>query len=420
MSEKLFDITTVDGFGESLTQGIHAPFKKVRTSDLGGPDKVCLMLVVSLDAKDDWHYGILQNSRYFQMMIQNDGSMDVFVGVSRDVKFRKCKTTSLEDCTRRINKYISDCFAATKIASELFAVAKELTAGFERAAVSEKDFWFGYFKEQHGAMGGYSPQDYAKTVGYKRELPDFLEETDTTVRPKIENYFKAIKSKFGIKDRMAGTSTTPTYIVSVQKYLVFPGRHSLSDAAWRIQYGRPSPQSIKKYVETFNASLESDGVNSHLGRGTAIWGADIFHQRTGELVAHWEDRAIISAYKSKPMFEVVAAFPVRTVEKVEGFDQAFKQFMMHAQKVLSDYMAKEFPTLPIAELKPQEGGRYIRITRDEGVSRSAWGFVDKTNGDVLKPAGWSAPAKGARANIFDQSSWRNVGAYGPSYVRNMV
>ena len=345
MSGKLFDITTVDGFGESLTQGIHAPYKKVRTSDLGGPDKVCLMLVVSLDAKADWINGILQNSRYFQMMIQNDGSMDVFVGVSRDVKFRKCKTTSLEDCTRRINKYISDCFAATKIASELFAVAKELTAG---------------------------------------------------------------------------TSTTPTYIVSVQKYLVFPGRHSLSDSAWRIQYGRPSPQSIKKYVETFNASLESDGVNSHLGRGSAIWGADIFHQRTGELVAHWEDRAIISAYKSKPMFEVVAAFPVRMVEKAEGFDQAFKQFMMHAQKVLSDYMTKEFPTLTMPELKPQEGGRYMRITKEEGVSRSAWGFVDKTNGDVLKPAGWSAPAKGARANIFDQSSWRNVGAYGPSYMRNMV
>ena len=345
MSGKLFDVTTVDGFAESLVQGIHAPYKNANKSTLGGAESVSLLLTVSLDAKADWHYGYIQNSRYFNMHISNDGVMEVFSGGSRDAKFRKSRTNSLEDCTRRINKYISDYFAATKIASELFAVAKELTAG---------------------------------------------------------------------------TSTTPRYVVSVQKYLVFPGRGYIPNMAWRREYGRPSPQSIKKYVETFNAGLEAGGANSHLGRGSAIWGADIFDQLAGEPVAHWKDRSIISIYKSKPMFEVMAAFPVRTVEKAEGFDQAFKQFMMHAQKVLSDYMAKEFPTLPVAELKPQEGGRYVRITKEEGVSRAAWGFVDKTNGDVLKPAGWSAPAKGARANIFDQSSWRNVGAYGPAYVRNMV
>jgi hypothetical protein len=115
-----------------------------------------------------------------------------------------------------------------------------------------------------------------------------------------------------------------------------------------------------------------------------------------------------------------AAFPMRMVEKAAGFDAAFDGFLAHSQKTLTDYMTSQFPTLPFAALKAYEGGRYVKIVKEEGSSsRSAWGFVDKTNGDVLKAAGWGVPAKGARANVFDRGSWRNVGAYGPAYMRDM-
>ena len=77
MSGKLFDVTTVDGFAESLVQGIHAPYKNANKSTLGGAESVSLLLTVSLDAKADWHYGYIQNSRYFNMHIskrRRDGS----------------------------------------------------------------------------------------------------------------------------------------------------------------------------------------------------------------------------------------------------------------------------------------------------------------------------------------------------------
>ena len=69
-------------------------------------------------------------------------------------------------------------------------------------------------------------------------------------------------------------------------------------------------------------------------------------------------------------------------------------------------------------IKP--GRKFIKIIRDNSV----WGFVAKADGvhkgvpmiagDVLKAAGWSAPAKHTRGNIFDNKqdyfSWT-----GPDY-----
>ena len=69
-------------------------------------------------------------------------------------------------------------------------------------------------------------------------------------------------------------------------------------------------------------------------------------------------------------------------------------------------------------IKP--GSKFIKVIRDNSV----WGFVAKDDGmhkgvpmiagDVLKAAGWSAPAKHTRGNIFDGKqdyfSWT-----GPNY-----
>jgi hypothetical protein len=63
------------------------------------------------------------------------------------------------------------------------------------------------------------------------------------------------------------------------------------------------------------------------------------------------------------------------------------------------------------------GKKYARIVSADadGHHRSAWGFIDMTNGDVLKCAGWKAPAKNfARGNISDdqnglgRASWTSV------------
>jgi hypothetical protein len=105
----------------------------------------------------------------------------------------------------------------------------------------------------------------------------------------------------------------------------------------------------------------------------------------------------------------------------EVTDSDVKRFLADMQKMVDKYHQKNFPNQG-GILRPMKGKRYYRITNtntfqgQEGQT-SAWAFIDKTNGDILKPASWRAPAKHARANIFDKSSWRNIGPYGPAYLR---
>jgi hypothetical protein len=53
------------------------------------------------------------------------------------------------------------------------------------------------------------------------------------------------------------------------------------------------------------------------------------------------------------------------------------------------------------------GKRYLRIFyryQECGYEgRRVFGFIDTTNGDVLKADGWKRPAEKARGNLFDES-----------------
>jgi hypothetical protein len=97
------------------------------------------------------------------------------------------------------------------------------------------------------------------------------------------------------------------------------------------------------------------------------------------------------------------------------FDAAFLNFMAEAQRVVNagvEKIHRQFdlqfgpsehddppPKLEAEECKKQN---YIRIVAVRPDGRSAFGWVDKANGDVLKSAGWKRPAKNfARGNIFD-------------------
>lgn len=73
---------------------------------------------------------------------------------------------------------------------------------------------------------------------------------------------------------------------------------------------------------------------------------------------------------------------------------------------------------------PEYGRRYTRIVVDDTRSRFVHAFVDMTNGDVIKAAGWKAPQKGkyglaVRFNLIDDESrergFRHIDPYG-SYL----
>lgn len=84
---------------------------------------------------------------------------------------------------------------------------------------------------------------------------------------------------------------------------------------------------------------------------------------------------------------------------LHDFETAFAQFMTRAQAIIDDYPDGHNGVLSATPLK-----RYIRIviTAHDGGYVGVYRFVDRTNGDVLKPAGWNSPAKNfARGNIYD-------------------
>ena len=72
------------------------------------------------------------------------------------------------------------------------------------------------------------------------------------------------------------------------------------------------------------------------------------------------------------------------------------------------------------ELTINNGRRYDKIvSSDIGTTSNqsrVYAFIDKTNGDILKPATWKAPAKHARGNIYDDDCMQFMSPYGPAYM----
>lgn len=100
-----------------------------------------------------------------------------------------------------------------------------------------------------------------------------------------------------------------------------------------------------------------------------------------------------------------------------NFDDALWKFVKGVQKIVNDAFTKyENLTAPTIEI--EMGKRYVKVVKvDPNGGRSVWGFVDKTNGDILKAASWKAPAKHARGNIFSENPFKGMSWTGPYYLK---
>ena len=102
---------------------------------------------------------------------------------------------------------------------------------------------------------------------------------------------------------------------------------------------------------------------------------------------------------------------------MNDFDKKFDEFLKGCQKIVDEGM-HNFSWK--RKLTARKGSKYIKIiSEDVGGnmnSRTVWGFVDKSNGDILKPANWKSPAKHNRGNIFDEDPLLFIGQYGPAYM----
>ena len=99
--------------------------------------------------------------------------------------------------------------------------------------------------------------------------------------------------------------------------------------------------------------------------------------------------------------------------------QRLRLFLDAASKMRQDLYTKMYGSGSTAKpLTAMEGSRYIRIVQHDTTQRYCYCFVDKTNGDVLKSAGWKAPAKHARSNIWDADlGVSGLGPHGAKYLK---
>ena len=97
---------------------------------------------------------------------------------------------------------------------------------------------------------------------------------------------------------------------------------------------------------------------------------------------------------------------------------AFVSFLTGCQKIVNDHRNNPWRPEGDGLITAQQGPRYIRVVRQDGACHSAHCFVDRTTGDVLKPAGWKGPAKHSRGNILRADNGLTcMGPYGTAYLR---
>ena len=82
---------------------------------------------------------------------------------------------------------------------------------------------------------------------------------------------------------------------------------------------------------------------------------------------------------------------------IEGFEERLADFIKKWQDVIYTNWKAQFDNDKFFKpLEVKKGRKYCKIVSDNSVCA----FVDMNTGDVYKPAGWKAPAKHVRGNIF--------------------
>ena len=104
----------------------------------------------------------------------------------------------------------------------------------------------------------------------------------------------------------------------------------------------------------------------------------------------------------------------------DAFNARVESFMSGVNGRIAEHFRKNLSCLEADIVSADPGNRYIKIVRTDanGNGKSVFCFIDKSNGDVLKAAGWKAPAKHARGNIFNPDNGMGaVSVWGANYLK---
>ena len=87
---------------EAIKMGVHAPVVRAQVSTMGGSHRPSVMVLISLDPRESWANGILENSRYARFAIHwPEKKIEQFVGRG----FRKAAFKDATDAIQKLNRW---------------------------------------------------------------------------------------------------------------------------------------------------------------------------------------------------------------------------------------------------------------------------------------------------------------------------
>lgn len=102
-----------------------------------------------------------------------------------------------------------------------------------------------------------------------------------------------------------------------------------------------------------------------------------------------------------------------------AFAVMLARFVAELQLMINEHFAKGYPNLTPSRIEIDPKGRkFVRLWSVDGGhnGRSAFCFVERSTGNVFKPATWKAPAKHSRGNISEHAS-ESCTVYGAKYLK---
>ena len=104
--KKMFDVENVEVVKNQIKTGLKFPYLNIYHSTLGGKENISILLCVSLDNRETWANGILQNSAYMKLHILNFGKIYMICRDRKVKKFRKCNFKNIDDLIEKLNSKI--------------------------------------------------------------------------------------------------------------------------------------------------------------------------------------------------------------------------------------------------------------------------------------------------------------------------
>ena len=90
-----------------------------------------------------------------------------------------------------------------------------------------------------------------------------------------------------------------------------------------------------------------------------------------------------------------------------NFDKSLENFLSVVTDNTNEYYKTNYSNLTPPVYVNLGGRKYNKIVSESENSESVYCFVEKSTGLIYKPAGYRAPAKGARGSIYEPATFKN-------------